>query len=559
MPSPWAKMSPMGEEAVELRESRKQRGAFFTPDPIARFIARWAVRSPRDTVLEPSTGEAVFLLRAGDAVRDLGGEVLPGQLSGTDIHADSVERARRFLATAGIEADLRTGDFFDLCPAHPVDAVIGNPPYIRYQDFTGPARVRAREAAFRAGVRLSALASSWAAFTVHASTLLAPGGRMGLVLPAELLSVNYAAPVRAYLLSHFSDVRLVLFSERVFPGVQEEVVLLLAEGYHPQGPGTDHFDLVQVADAQQLTSGIAYRSWAPPSPADKWTTALALSPAFAEVTSAPSSSRLGEWGRLALGAVTGSNRFFALSPQRARELGLARRDVVALCPPGSRHLRALRLTRADLRHLGDQGSPTLLFSPPRDPSPAGWAYVHEGEALGVDTAYKCRVREPWWRVPGQPVADLLVTYMNAASVALCTNEAGARHLNSVHGLFLGEQAREIPTPVLALSALNSVTALGSELVGRAYGGGILKVEPREAVQLPVPSLDLVREAQGELTELVPAARRLLRGGDLHAARAAVDTVLVAHGMVTPSQLEEVRRAHRQLAERRMTRGRTRRG
>lgn len=58
---------------------------------------------------------------------------------------------------------------------------------------------------------------------------------MGLVLPAELLSVNYAAEVRRFLLQSFERVDLVLFTERVFPDAQEEVLLLLAEGYL-QGP-----------------------------------------------------------------------------------------------------------------------------------------------------------------------------------------------------------------------------------------------------------------------------------------------------------------------------------
>ena len=66
---------------------------------------------------------------------------------------------------------------------------------------------------------------------MHAASFLAVGGRMGLVLPAELLSVNYAASVREFLLRRFERVRLILFDERVFPGVQEEVVLLLADGH----------------------------------------------------------------------------------------------------------------------------------------------------------------------------------------------------------------------------------------------------------------------------------------------------------------------------------------
>ncbi len=65
-----------------------------------------------------------------------------------------------------------------------------------------------------------------------------------MCLPAELLTVNYAAPVRRFLMKRFARVRLVLFEERVFPGVLEEVVLLLAEG---QGP-TDHCDLLQTQE-----------------------------------------------------------------------------------------------------------------------------------------------------------------------------------------------------------------------------------------------------------------------------------------------------------------------
>ena len=134
---------------------------------------------------------------------------------------------------------------------------------MRYHDFVGEARARSRAAALRAGVRLSRLASSWAAFTVHAALFLKPGGRLGLVLPAELLTVNYAADVRRFLMARFARVRLVLFTERVFPGVQEEVVLLLAEGAGP----TDRCELYQVADIAGL--GAPSRWCAAGSPSDR--------------------------------------------------------------------------------------------------------------------------------------------------------------------------------------------------------------------------------------------------------------------------------------------------
>jgi adenine-specific DNA-methyltransferase len=110
-----------------------------------------------------------------------------------------------------VDGRVKVGDFFTVEPTGSYDAVIGKPPYVRYQNFSGEARACSREAAVRAGVSISGLASSWAAFTVHAALFLTKGGRLGLVLPAELLMVNYAAEVRRFLMQRFARVDLVLF------------------------------------------------------------------------------------------------------------------------------------------------------------------------------------------------------------------------------------------------------------------------------------------------------------------------------------------------------------
>lgn len=197
---------------------RKARGAFFTPEEICDFITDWAVRRPQDRVLEPSCGEAAFLLSAGRRLRELGASgdtsgQLHGfdQLQGVELHRLSVLSAARATATHDLPATVHWGDFFDAAMPGSFDVVVGNPPYVRYQEFTGDARTKGQRAALALGVPISGLASSWAPFLLHATQFLAPGGRLGLVLPAELLSVNYAAPVRAFLMRRFANVRLVLF------------------------------------------------------------------------------------------------------------------------------------------------------------------------------------------------------------------------------------------------------------------------------------------------------------------------------------------------------------
>lgn len=528
---------------------RKARGAYFTPEPVARFITDWAIRSETDAVIEPSCGEAVFLHQITSSHT--------GRIVGVEIHADSAAMAERTLADAGIDATIHHGDFFDHSEFGEYDAAVGNPPYVRYQDWTGKARTASLTAALRAGVNLTQLASSWASFTIHSALHLRAGGRLGLVLPAELLTVNYAAPVRKFLMDHFREVSLVSFEERVFPGVDVDAVLLLAEGYDPTAAsGTNHMNLLQVRGANDLGTIAAARRWTPPTRAARWSAGLLSPEGFGAYAAAIETTGIGvldTWGDTTLGMVTGNNKFFTLSPAKVQQLGL-QSDVIRLSPPGSRHLRSLTFTRHALGMLGNSGESTYLFRP-EVPSDSAWRYIQAGEDLDVHTAYKCRVRNPWWRVPYLRPADLFLTYMNADTPRLSRNQARAHHLNSVHGIYLRESLRKVGNELLPLASLNSVTLLGAEIVGRAFGGGMLKVEPREADRLPMPSPALVEGYSAELKAVRPAVSGALRAGRLLDAVAIVDQVLLTDALgLGCSGLNAIRTERAKLATRRAARG-----
>ena len=126
--------------ASDTPEHKKARGAFFTPEDVSNFLSTWAIRSKVDRVLEPSAGEAAFLLSATRRLTALGAVLNSVSLDGVEIHAASAARARSLVGQGGAKANIVVGDFLRL-PATPVfDAVVGNPPYIRYQDFTGDDR-----------------------------------------------------------------------------------------------------------------------------------------------------------------------------------------------------------------------------------------------------------------------------------------------------------------------------------------------------------------------------------------------------------------------------------
>jgi adenine-specific DNA-methyltransferase len=176
----------------------------------------------------------------------------------------------------------------------------------------------------------------------------------------------------------------------------------------------------------------------------------------------------------------------------------------------------------------------------------------------VDAAYKCKVRSPWWRVPMVKPADLLVTYMNADTPRLCANQAVVHHLNSVHGIYLQPGLRRLGLNLLSLASLNSMTMAGAEVVGRAYGGGLLKLEPREADRLPVPAPDLLQAAGPALSAVRRQVAALLRldGGLLDACK-VVDEVLLAGALgLGGGDINSLRDAHIELAARRTARGRS---
>jgi adenine-specific DNA-methyltransferase len=151
--------------------------------------------------------------------------------------------------------------------------------------------------------------------------------------------------------------------------------------------------------------------------------------------------------------------------------------------------------------------------------------------------------------------DLFLTYMNADTARLTTNSAGVRHLNSVHGVYLRDELRSIGRDVLPIASLNSLTLLSAEVVGRSYGGGILKVEPREADRWLMPSPRVLERKREALNQAKPRVQRLLQNKHLREAVAVVDEIILQDA-ISAGELEGLRGDQRALASRRIVRGRS---
>jgi adenine-specific DNA-methyltransferase len=549
-------LSEMVTSAPVERRQRKSLGAFYSPRNLVEPMVAWAVTRPDQKVLDPSCGDGIFLETAARRLRDLGAgpERIPSLLHAIDLNPDAVRITRdRLGSQLGLRLDnIRVDSFFALPPPgvlfgalEGIDAVIGNPPYIRYQEFGGVARRDALERAAHAGVHLNRLASSWAHFVAHAVSFLRAGGRLALILPAELIHATYAAPLREHLRRSFEEVHLVSFRQAVFPDVQEEVVLLLATG-KDGGPG--RLVLAEVETGAELADLAAVLSsgevFNPGENAEKWIPGYATHSGGATLGLMEERgllTPLGAAGKANIGFVSGANEYFVLTPEEASAWKLPGSSLQPALVR-ARQVPGLRITSADVATLRAQGERCLLWRPGAQLTRGEKAYIRRGEELGYSERYKCRVRTPWYVVPGVVTPDAFLTYMSDVVPRLCLNRARVVASNTL----LTIRLPQVPASVhraFVVAFYNSATLFSCERTGRSYGGGVLKLEPREADRILVPAVSLVARHKTLLLKIAGEVDRVLRNGRqgcLDEAVAKVDAVLFQGEGIAPGELSAAR-------------------
>lgn len=454
---------------------RKRSGAYFTPSDVAGALVAWALRDPGDRLLDPSCGDGQFLAIHRNAV-------------GIEQNPRSAQAA----IAAAPWALVHEGDFFTWAAETPerFDCAAGNPPFIRYQTFSGEVRRRALELCASHGARFSGLTSSWAPFLVATAALLKAGGRMAFVVPAEIGHAPYAAPLLEFLVGSFTTVGIVAVRRKLFPELSEDCWLLYADGY---GGSTNRI---------AFTVSDEFRPGARPPKAtvqvhvDEWRSVWSrrLRPyllpkevrdLYAAAAANPESRRLGDLAQVGIGYVSGDNSFFHLRPSEAKRWRIPPRFLFPTLRNG-RAMPAGQITRDVVEGWTRNDEPILLLRLERGQElPASVRnYLDSSAGMEARQAYKCRNRTPWYAVPDVQVPDYVMSYMAGRSANLARNLVGVTCTNSVHSVRVRDRRladRLLPqwsTPFVRLSC---------ELEGHALGGGMLKLEPREASKILFPA------------------------------------------------------------------------
>jgi adenine-specific DNA methylase len=512
----------------------KLRGGYYTSPEIARWLAAWAIRTPSDRLLEPSCGDGEFLAAAALRLSELGaaGSAIAKQLVGVEISPGEVECAAirlRSLIGAGADHVVHAGDFFEWWQASKqpqFDAVVGNPPFIRYQAFPEPHRTRAMEIMKGVGLTPNRLTNIWVPFVVATAASLKPNGRLALVLPAELLQVTYAAQLRSYLTDRFRKIDIVACNDLIFEKAEQEVILLLADGAL-QRACADNVCRVAMTETKTVAEIISQpamqmvvRSEAKTVSHDneKWLKYFLTQQQIGfmrELRQADCTAAMSAHAGVDVGVVTGKNEFFVLSDEQVRSLGLDG-DTTPLVSR-SVQLKGTRIGKTDWKMLSASGDRVHLLnvSPDqaKDLSKALRQYIRHGEEQQFHKGFKCSIRIPWYTVPSVWSPDGFMFRQIYDFPRIVLNNSGATSTDTIHRLTC---KTEKPERVIA-NTYTWLTAASAEIEGRSYGGGVLELEPTEAERLMMPA---------KLNGAMPLveADRLIRAGQL-------DVVLVENARI----------------------------
>ena len=468
-------------QLIENATAQKLRGAYYTPPVIAKFILQWGINGSNDlNILEPSCGNGVFL-------ECIGNNRMPyNSVTAVECEAEEAEKAR---AIALHDSEVINADFHRFCldTDKRFNLVVGNPPFIRYQYYDPEQQKLADEIFKRSKLKRTKLTNAWVTFVVGCCQLLTETGKMGFVIPSELLMVKYAQQLRQYLAKTFNKINIISFKNLVFEEIQQEIILLLCEKN-----GTDEhlIEHIEVKDANGLLTLDPHKLEFPTKEidfhTDKWTYYF-LEKKELELLekikrNMPSIST---YANVEVGITTGANNYFTVPESVVTLYNL--KEYAKPMVGRSVQVNSLCFTKEDWQANAASGTKAYLLVFPSGVKENGddgvKAYIQNGERVGINNGYKTGIRDEWYIIPSIKLSDALFLRRNNQYPKFVLNEAKAYTTDTMHRVFIKEGVNK---RAFVASYYNSLSFAFAEILGRNFGGGCLELMPSEVGGIYLP-------------------------------------------------------------------------
>lgn len=471
------------------REKLRDRGQFWTPGWVAEAMVAYVSRNA-DLVFDPGVGKGAFYT----ALK----KVSPKKkFFGTDIDPDIISQAKE----EGIfdsSAELEVRDFILNPPKKLFKAIVANPPYIRHHRLSQEQKNHFRKISLlNIGNTLDGRAGLHIYFLIQALSLLDKDGRLAFIMPADTCEGVFSKKLWNWISRKFCIDGVITFDHAAtpFPGVDTNAVIFLIRNDTPQSIlkwvrclvpqnrqlfdflksdfGNENYDTLQIYD-RGLDEALSVGLSRTPRKDHHFEFTLA------------------DFARVMRGIATGANEFFFLTKKQAEEHHIPEKFFLPAVGR-TRDAEESYITKETLRKLEDKGRPTLLFFP----NGTSWEnmpqsvkdYIQEGEKSGFAKRALISTRQPWYKMEFRKVPVFLFAYLGRRNVRFIKNDAGIVPLTGF--LCIYPRSNDVAYIEKLWQVLQHPDTISNlQLVGKSYGSGAIKVEPRSLERLPINS-DLV--------------------------------------------------------------------
>ena len=474
-------------------EHRQRFGQFFTPLPVASFMSRWALGEDAEEVFDPAVGLGVFFR----AARDIRPNVV---LGGSEIDPVVLKHFRNSeLPTHG--SSVTNADYLSAW-GQKHQAIVCNPPYMRFQNFINRSDVSAQ---FKSelDVRLSGYTNAASAFLLKSLAELDRQGRLAYIMPLEFLNAGYGTLVKTRLLEGGKLKALIRLEaeHEIFPDSITSIGIVLVANDEIK----DRVHFYTVASVGELPGLLLSEPKASISisdlcASDKWLKYFESQPDFIDNKNLVS---IREYGSFCRGIATGANEFFVLSPSRAMQLGIPR-SALSRCIAKSNQVKQSVISDQDFVKLEEEDAAVFLFDVKGEPSASARNYIQQGESCGFQLRYLTKMRRPWYKVENRAPAPLLFGVFSREKFKVIRNHSSAVNLTCFHGfypLIFGSPYIDKLFLYFQSDAARSILSMSM----RRYGGGLDKFEPNDLNNALAPSFAWFDRMPDDLVRLAMAA------------------------------------------------------
>ncbi|RJT04760.1 N-6 DNA methylase [Halococcus sp. IIIV-5B] len=571
-----------------IPESRRHSmGEYYTPPEVTDLITRLTIDEPTDYVFDPACGSGGFLISAYHRLDEMDGfdhaDIL-SQIGGVDInrfpaHLSAINLTVQDLESYTNEVNIEVSDFFDTRPNDTrlgrqaastegssqefadegsegglqvidelggVDALIGNPPYIRSSNIANTDSIR--EHLTNVGVEADYLPENsdiYAYFLTHGTEFLADDGRLGFITSDSWLQVRFGESVQQFLLDNYEIEAVVKFDRQVFDdALVGSCVTILQKQEDAESRDSnvvkflrikeemDIPDIVDLIEADEEPDQmirtdmyrLVTREQAVLYDEPKWSIFFLAPPTYFEIVDTDVSTPFENLADQHRANTSGKNTFFHVR-EDVEELGIG--EYLSPLAKASGQIDRIPFTESDAEEWGILDVHDLVVEALNDTSVEfgegneervkKWLrenghtdlleYIEWGEDRKMHTGDTCQSRDVWFDLQDLDRTKILIPRFTWRVFRVIWNEA----MSCANDQFYNVHPKEGIDEKALCGVLNSrLIWMFYELQGRTVGGeGMNRTEIKgyEIDDLPIP--DIRSMSEEEVQEIADAFDALI--------------------------------------------------